>query len=359
MAVIAVLEKDRKKDVQAALHAGKPVTEQEFHLLLDELRDENSRSRLREAAWISIIFHLVLLLVIRESPRFFNTKNVALLTPEQMIAQQEKNRELKYLELPPDASKYLKQQRPSDVISDQNRLAQSRNPELDRKMQELLRDNQRPNPAGGQQTRPQPAPPQQQMAQNQQQQQQPNTQQPQGNYQMKQPPANQMAQLQTPQFGTNTFPAVGTSAGEAIQQAARAASRQRGGYGDFGSGPSQNAAARGDMEILSDTMGVDFAPYLARVKQAVQQNWWNIIPEIARPPMMKQGRVIIEFVIMKNGQVGGMRLRDPSGDVSLDRAAWGGITGSNPFQPLPGEFHGEYLALRFYFYYNPDAKSLK
>jgi hypothetical protein len=54
-----------------------------------------------------------------------------------------------------------------------------------------------------------------------------------------------------------------------------------------------------------------------------------------------------------------MRLIGPSGDVSLDRAAWGGITGSNPFPPLPSEFHGQYLALRFHFYYNPDLNDLR
>ena len=27
---------------------------------------------------------------------------------------------------------------------------------------------------------------------------------------------------------------------------------------------------------------------------------------------------------------------------------------SNPFQPLPGEFGGQYLGLRFTFFYNPD-----
>ena len=38
----------------------------------------------------------------------------------------------------------------------------------------------------------------------------------------------------------------------------------------------------------------------------------------------------------------------------LDRAAWGGITASNPFPPLPSNFGGPYLALRFRFYYNPE-----
>ncbi len=69
---------------------------------------------------------------------------------------------------------------------------------------------------------------------------------------------------------------------------------------------------------------------------------------------MKRGRLAIEFVILPDGKIAGMKLVAPSGDVALDRAAWGGITASNPFAPLPGEFHGPYLALRFRFYYNPQ-----
>ena len=74
---------------------------------------------------------------------------------------------------------------------------------------------------------------------------------------------------------------------------------------------------------------------------------------------MKRGKVSIEFAILKDGRVAGMKLGGPSGDVALDRAAWGGITGSNPFPPLPADFHGEYLALRFHFYYNPERGELR
>ena len=55
---------------------------------------------------------------------------------------------------------------------------------------------------------------------------------------------------------------------------------------------------------------------------------------------MKRGKVSIEFAIMKNGTVQGMTLSSPSGDVSLDRAAWGGITNSAPFSSLPSDFRG-------------------
>jgi hypothetical protein len=54
-----------------------------------------------------------------------------------------------------------------------------------------------------------------------------------------------------------------------------------------------------------------------------------------------------------------MKLIATSGDDPLDRAAWAGITASNPFPPLPGEFTGPYLALRFRFYYNPDKADLQ
>jgi hypothetical protein len=113
------------------------------------------------------------------------------------------------------------------------------------------------------------------------------------------------------------------------------------------------------IEVLSDTRGVDFGPYLSRVAHVVRLNWYNLIPEIARPPLLKKGKVSIEFAIMPNGSASGMQLVASSGDVLLDRAAWGGITMSNPFEPLPQQFDGPYLALRFNFYYNPDKGDLK
>ena len=54
-----------------------------------------------------------------------------------------------------------------------------------------------------------------------------------------------------------------------------------------------------------------------------------------------------------------MKLVATSDDVALDRGAWSAITHSNPFPPLPREFSGPYLALRFRFYYNPDKADLQ
>ena len=117
----------------------------------------------------------------------------------------------------------------------------------------------------------------------------------------------------------------------------------------------EHATAKGGIEILTDTKGVDFGAYIQVVQKSVKRNWYSLIPNTAGPPLYKGGKVSIEFAITKNGQVAGLRFASGSGDVALDRAAYGGITVSNPFPPLPTEFHGQYLGLRFTFLYNPSS----
>jgi TonB family protein len=116
------------------------------------------------------------------------------------------------------------------------------------------------------------------------------------------------------------------------------------------------AAQRGGIEILSDTMGVDFGPYMKHLKYAVQIHWNALIPEAALPPLSKSGTVTIELAVMKDGHVRGMKVVKSSGDSQLDRAAWGGITDAIPLPTLPSEFKGDYLKLRCNFIYNPAAK---
>ena len=151
----------------------------------------------------------------------------------------------------------------------------------------------------------------------------------------------------------------GTYAGSAIAQATEGAAANRGGggqEGDFGLGTGKHGRQLGALDILSDTQGVDFGPYLQRIVQEVRDHWYLLIPESVE---MKKGKLAIEFAITKDGRVAEMRLVSSSGDAALDRPAWGSITGSDPFPPLPGEFTGPYLALRFRFYYNPDKSDLE
>jgi TonB family protein len=108
----------------------------------------------------------------------------------------------------------------------------------------------------------------------------------------------------------------------------------------------------GNVEIVSDTQGVDFGPYVGHVWLDVQQNWYAAIPKSAQ---MRHGNLVIEFSIMKDGKVADMKLVQGSGDEPLDRAAWAGIVASNPFPSLPTAFKGAGLALRFRFDYNQPS----
>jgi TonB family protein len=313
----------------------------DFPTLLIQVQDDLSRSRKREAFWMSLFAHAVLLLLILHPPdfaKYWFKRSMMIVKPVN------NDRHLTFVDAAPDK---LKVKRPdTDKISDKNRIASSRQPQLDRQQLKKIIDTTRagrPGPAAPPvQQQPQP----QAMAQSAPPQQQPAQQQP-------EPPANQVAKLQTPPVNPkavfNTGP---MSASRAIQQAANAAAATRGRYagdqGDLGLGQRQMNARMGP-EILSDTMGVDFGPYLEIVKREVKRNWYNLIPESV---LFKKGEVSIQFSILKDGQVAGLHYVTGSGDVSLDRAAYGGITASTPFPPLPTEFTGPNLTLRFDFFYN-------
>jgi TonB family protein len=275
-----------------------------------------------------------------------------------------------YLQLPPDIQK-LTEKPKTDVLSDKDRIASSRNPTLDHRQLHKILDATRqgaPSRAGAEGA---PSPPVQQQPQQiarAPQPQNPVQQQAQQGSGPQLPPSETQPKLETLRPGggssaPNPF-AAAMSAGSAIQQAARATAGERGvgtgAGGDYGLGTGrQGGSVHSQLDILSDTQGVDFGPYLERILHTVRMNWYNLIPEVARPPLMKRGKVSIEFAITKTGQIAGMRLVGQSGDVSLDRAAWGGITASNPFPPLPSEYKSQYFALRFHFYYNPDRHELQ
>lgn len=118
-----------------------------------------------------------------------------------------------------------------------------------------------------------------------------------------------------------------------------------------GAGPGTGSFGNG-YEILTPTEGVDFSDYMARVLASVRRNWYAVMPESAM--LGDRGRVVLQFRIMKNGNVPPdepNRLLS-SGKEPLDRAAVSAIRSSNPFQPLPPAFKGEYIELRFMFLYN-------
>jgi TonB family protein len=330
------------------------------HLLI-QLQDDLSRSRKREAVWLSVVLHLLVVILLVNSEKlmgFFPRR--ALVLPATIDL--DKQKEATYLELPPDEQK-LTRRPDSKIISDKDRIATSKAPQINRQELKKLLESSRPG-RPGQQAPPQPTPPPA-VAQNQPPPQPQEAPQQSTNSGFVAPAQNnQPAQLQAPPRAKPSF-TTPTTAGSAIEQAARAAAANRGNYGggesgDYGLSQGRSGAKALDQaEILTDTMGVDFGPYLARITQIVRQNWYTLMPPSVYPPTFKQGKLAIEFVILKDGKTSGMVVRTPSGDVALDRAAWGSITASTPFPPLPKEFPGQMLGLRFHYFYNLEISDIK
>jgi hypothetical protein len=70
--------------------------------------------------------------------------------------------------------------------------------------------------------------------------------------------------------------------------------------------------------------------------------------------MAEESKLAIRCSIRKDGKIIGTPTADPtSGDTELDNADYAGLMACDPFPPMPSEFPGNYLELRFPFYYNP------
>lgn len=123
--------------------------------------------------------------------------------------------------------------------------------------------------------------------------------------------------------------------------------------GQTAPGTGHGGPGMGDSaQILSDTQGVDFSSYIQRLLATLQRNWDAVMPESAM--MGDRGITATIFKIAPDGSVipPDPTLERTSGKEPLDNAAMSAIHASNPFEPLPPQFHGPYLELRIWFLYN-------
>ena len=294
------------------------LEEHEIIHLLDSFDDERSRARFRESIYISFIFYLAIAWFLFYGPRvLFHQPRY-----QDPIALMKLNDQQLSLHLPPA--------RPVPKIA----------PKIDRKTMEQLQQQARL-------AAPTPQPP---------------AQQPQEEAHATAPvsqpplpsapkPAQSAVESPLPAAPKPNFSQNNQSAHNAIQDAMRGAISSRGG-GDYGSSSGSHGPLQAGTTILSDTMGVDFSAYMRRLHDDIQRNWDPLIPEEVQPPISKKGITGIRFTILPDGKIGSMTLETRSGDVSLDRAAWNGITSEGQFPPLPPQFHGPQLELRVGFFYN-------
>jgi hypothetical protein len=319
------------------------------HELLEKIsqyEDERRWQRIREGIWISIIVHIIFFSGLTFIPRYIFHQN-QLIDPIQAIKDR---KDLTYLDELPDALKQIQKAKPKPPALKPNQT------QVDKKTLDALKalEQARPKPAPPAPEPAQAAPPA------------PQIQTPQPQQQAVAPPSaappvpNPQIALDTPRPAPvparPNFSLGSQNPADQLRQALRDSAHTQNGAGISGPGLAQHTGAAGGAEILSDTQGVDFGPYMQKVIRETYRTWDPLIPEEVNPPILKRGEVEIIFTILPNGRVDAnepnkMHLTGRSGDVALDRAAWGAIAGAD-YPPLPREFHGPYLQLRFRFQYN-------
>lgn len=307
------------------------LDEHELIRLLDTLDDERSKARFRESVYISLFVYVIIGWFVLYGPRVL-FHQPRLVSPFDVLKQ----REMTNLETPSDIAKHL-HQAPKPVVK----------PQIDQKTLQAMR-----KAAAAAAAKPTPAPPapEPQAAPTPPAPAQPTP----PLVQRPTPPASPTvaaipeAPKPSPNFGGQT-----RSAGSSIQDAIQGAAKNRGSGGDYSDNitPTRVGVGTG-VDILSDTMGVNFDPYLKKIMREIYNTWIPLIPEEARPPLNKQGITQIRFTILPDGHIGGMVLEGSTHDDALNRAAWGSITGVGQFPALPKEFHGPKLELRIHYLVN-------
>ncbi len=324
------------------------LEEHELVRLLDTLQDERARARFRESVYISVFIWMAIALTALFGPKYL-WHAPRLVLPSEVLRQ----RELTTLTAPTLTAPRLR----------------SAPPAVDTRTLEHLRATapKVPTPAAPRAEQPTPEPrtpaprplpsaPTPNLAPSTAPPNIPVPSAPQPVTPRTPPPV--VADAPRPQPSTKpNFGGVPQSASDSIQQAIHSATRGGGGGGgsvthnrggaDLGMGPA---------EILSDTQGVNFNPYLRRILQEIYDQWIPLIPEEARPPLRKSGVTMVRFTILPDGTIGAMHLDGSTHDDALNKAAWGSITGVGQFPALPSQFHGPNLELRIHYLVNQDTE---
>ncbi len=310
--------------------------------LLDSIEDERARSRFRESVYISIFFWIAVAWVVLYGPKYL-WHAPRLVTPFDVLQK----RELTQLNMPALHAPPPSVPRPA--------------PKVDNRTLEHLRSMEPPPRATPPSAAPKiaAAPPAPSIA---------NAVPPAPAPVLPLPNAPQptlrttppvVAEAPTPQPNTKPNFNTNTSPQSSIQDAVRNATRNSGGgYG--ARGDRSSPLNFGGVEVLSDTQGVNFNPYIRRILADIYRNWMPLIPEECKPPLSKDGEVLIRFSILPDGHIGvpngkpgdGMWLDGSTHDDAINRSAWGSITSEGQFPPLPSQFHGPNLELRIHYYVN-------
>src|SRR6202158_3515365 len=147
--VIPLAEQVEQRDLFEAQHwetAYRSFNPDDVPHLLIQLQDDLSRARKREALWLSVILHLFVIILL------WNSEKLMMLWPHKAVdlvirTDVDRSKDAMFLDLPPDAQKLMR--RPdAKVISDKDRIATSKAPQINREELKKILESARPGRPG-------------------------------------------------------------------------------------------------------------------------------------------------------------------------------------------------------------------
>jgi hypothetical protein len=257
------------------------LEEHELIHLIDALDDERSRARFRESIYISLLVWIVIAWFLIYGPRVLFHQPV-LSDPYALMKQHDKD-QLTYLNTP--------------------HVPPAKPPVLNQKTIQRIQKQAQPRPA----PTPQPPAPQQ-PAPAAPVEQAHTTAPPVAQPMIPLPSAPRPApSVDLPSAPHPSIPSNSQSAHNSLEDSMRGALSGRGGA-DIGA-PSSAGPLQAGAQILSDTGDWDYTAYMRKLHNDIQRNWDPLIPEEVAAPLMKKGIVGIRFIIMRDGQIGDIKLR--------------------------------------------------
>ena len=108
----------------------------------------------------------------------------------------------------------------------------------------------------------------------------------------------------------------------------------------------ENGSGAPGVNVQAD---LDFGPYMAYLKRTMKRNW-------APPKSASSKRVVVRFIIAKDGRLLSKKIVQTSGDEVMDQSALSAVDLSAPFRPLPSAFREDSQPIDFDFDLNIMGK---
>ena len=123
----------------------------------------------------------------------------------------------------------------------------------------------------------------------------------------------------------------------------------QGGLPAIASGQFAVGDGTGGVAIGEGAFGERYGRYVESITRRISENWLQsmIAANVRQAP-----RIWVSFDILRDGTIANEQIEESSGIPSLDRSAMRAIFASNPLAPLPRDFRGRSVGVRFWFEYS-------